>query len=275
MQIVELSADHPGFHDPVYRRRRDEIAALSESFQSGDRPPRVAYTPSEESTWSAAWSRLLPLHRELACSPLQEAQEELGLWKQGVPQLDDLSAPLRATGFSMEPVAGLVESRAFFRALENGVFLATQYVRHASRPFYTPEPDVIHELVGHAASLTLPEIAHLSRLFGQAVRGSSNERLQEIERVYWYTLEFGAVLEGEAPRALGAGLLSSVDELAAMPEMVCRRWSPEELSATPYDPTAPQPSIFAAPSLEVMTREITDWLTRPSRRSGAAFRPQL
>ena len=264
MQIVELSADHPGFHDLVYRRRRDEIAALSATFRTGDRPPVVAYTQSEEETWSAAWSRLLPLHREFVCTPLQDAQEELGLWNRGVPQLEDLATPLRATGFSMEPVAGLVESRAFFHALENGVFLATQYVRHASRPFYTPEPDVIHELVGHAASLTLPEIAHLSRLFGRAVRDASDEHLLEIERVYWYTLEFGAVLEDGEPRALGAGLLSSVDELASMREVACRSWSPNELAATPYDPTAPQPSIFAAPSFDVMTREVADWLTKSS-----------
>ena len=70
----------------------------------------------------------------------------------------------------MLPVAGLIQGRSFLSAMSQGVFLSTQYMRHHSVPFYTPEPDVIHELVGHAASLFHPDIVRLSRLFGEAAR---------------------------------------------------------------------------------------------------------
>ena len=74
----------------------------------------------------------------------------------------------------MEPVGGLVAPRTFFAALARGVFLSTQYVRHHSQPFYTPEPDVIHELVGHAATLAHPRIAELNRRIAETSQKLAN-----------------------------------------------------------------------------------------------------
>ena len=91
----------------------------------------------------------------------------------------------------MVPVEGLVAPRRFFSLLRDGVFNATQYVRHPSRPFYTPEPDVIHELVGHAATLAHPRLAAINRKFGEAAAIGDRRLLTRIERVYWFTLEFG------------------------------------------------------------------------------------
>jgi phenylalanine-4-hydroxylase len=68
----------------------------------------------------------------------------------------------------MLPVGGLISGRAFLSAMGHGVFLSTQYMRHHSVPLYTPEPDVVHELVGHAASLFHPGLVKLSRRFGEA-----------------------------------------------------------------------------------------------------------
>lgn len=50
----------------------------------------------------------------------------------------------------------------FLLYLKESVFPATAYIRHYSMPLYTPEPDICHELIGHAACLGVPEIADLS-----------------------------------------------------------------------------------------------------------------
>ena len=96
----------------------------------------------------------------------------------------------------MLPVAGLISARGFLSCLGRGVFLSTQYMRHHSMPLYTPEPDVIHELIGHATSFFDPDFVRLSRLFGQAALVADAPTLARLERVYWYTLEFGLAREG-------------------------------------------------------------------------------
>jgi phenylalanine-4-hydroxylase len=170
---------------------------------------------------------------------------------------------------TMLPVAGLVAPRTFLTHLGRGVFLSTQYMRHHSAPLYTPEPDVIHELVGHAGSLAHPAFVALSRLFGEVALETEADdvaRIEELTRLYWYTLEFGLVREGGFPKAYGAGLLSSFGELGRFETQAeIREFSVEGLLATPYDPTDYQRVLFIAPSFAVMTENVTAWL-RSKRR---------
>lgn len=260
--LVPLDADHPGFRDPAYRARRDTIARIALAHRSGADVPDAPYVDEEHAVWRWIQTRLRPLHEQHVCRALREESERLGLSRTGIPQLATVNAQLaRATGFRMEPVAGLIEARRFLVALGDGVFLSTQYIRHASRPDYTPEPDVVHELVGHAASLTHPGIAELNRRFGHAARNTDDETLEKIERVYWFTLEFGVVLEDGTPKALGAGLLSSAEELSAMcdgPELI--DLDLDAVANTDYDPTRPQERLYVAPTLGKLIEELTAWL---------------
>lgn len=94
-----------------------------------------------------------------------------------------------------------------------------RYIRHPSVPGYTPEPDVIHELLGHVPLLSIPAFAELNETIGIASRGASDDAIERLARLYWFTVEFGLVwgdpAAGGAPyRAYGAGLLSSPGELA-------------------------------------------------------------
>jgi phenylalanine-4-hydroxylase len=259
--LVVLDRDHPGFRDPAYRERRNAIARVALEYREGA-VPDVEYVEEEHAVWRSVWARLGPLHEAHACREVRDAGAALGLDRARIPQLAALNPTLeRATGFRMLPVAGLVTAGTFLGHLGRRVFLTTQYIRHASAPFYTPEPDVVHELVGHAATLVDPELARLSHLLGQAALRTDERGVRALERVYWYTLEFGAVQEYGQPRALGAGLLSSAGELARLTTGEARLlpWDLERMAATAYDPTNYQPHLFVAPSFRRLVDDLEVW----------------
>src|SRR5262245_54711551 len=176
--LVTLDQDHPGFRDPVYRARRNQIARIALEHVLGQPLPSVAYTDEEQAVWRTVWEKLTPLHEHFACREYLASRDRLALDRTHIPQLAEVNTRLEPqTGFRMIPVAGLVSSRVFLGNLAAGVFLSTQYIRHASQPLYTPEPDVVHELVGHACTLFDPTLAALNRLFGAAAPHVDDETL--------------------------------------------------------------------------------------------------
>src|SRR5436305_5480687 len=262
-ELVALDADHPGFHDAAYRRRRNAIARAALEFREGDAMPHIDYSDDEQTVWREVWRHLRPLHEKYACREYLDVSRSVALPRERIPQLAEVNALIEPLhGFRMLPVAGLVTANAFLTQLARGVFLSTQYMRHHSVPLYTPEPDVVHELIGHAATFGHETFVRLNRAFGEAtLRASDEETVEQIGRLYWFTLEFGVVLEDDRVKVCGAGLLSSFGELGRFEsEAPLLPWDVEAIAATPYDPTHYQEKLFAAPSFETMTRDVLRWL---------------
>ena len=264
MRIVDLDPDHPGFRDPEYRARRNAIADIAMSYRSGQQIPQAPYTEQEHRVWQTIWKALGPAHREHACAEYLDCLERLNFDTDRIPQLDEVSRKVEAiSGFRLEPVAGLVEPRIFLESLARGVFLCTQYIRHHSTPLYTPEPDVAHEIVGHAVTLASKRLAEINRLFGEAVsRTKSDEELDRLARVYWFTIEFGVLRENGKIKAYGTGLLSSAGELAEMHKAELRPLDIEAAANHVYDPTHYQAILFCADSFDEMEQSLRSFLTR-------------
>lgn len=266
-ELVVLDRDHPGFRDLAYRQRRNEIASLALQYQPGTPIPNAAYTEEERGVWATALEHLVPLHQTRACPAYLAAYPRLGLSPASIPSFEEVNARLGPlTGFRLEPVAGLVSPRQFMERLADRVFLATQYVRHHSSPLYTPEPDVIHELVGHGPLLADPDFAEVNRLFGEVTLGADDELVQKLIRLYWYALEFGVYGEPGSHRVVGAGLLSSYGELGRFAQSAdLRRFDVDAITDTPFDPTDYQGILFVAESSERILSELRAFLTGAKR----------
>jgi phenylalanine-4-hydroxylase len=131
------------------------------------------------------------------------------------------------------------------------------------RRYNTPEPDVVHELIGHAMRLAEPEFTRLNRLFGEAALGASVSTMRDLINVYSYTLEFGVAHRGEHFEVYSAGLLSSNGELGRFES--CAELLPfdlDRIAATSFDPTDYQQRRFVAPSLHARSDARSDWLQR-------------
>lgn len=268
--LIKLDQDHPGFRDPAYRVRRDAIAQLALAHRRGEPPPQVAYDADEQRVWSDVLDALAPLHAHYACKSFLAGWPKLGFVGDRIPQLSEVSARLKElTGFTYEPVAGLMSPREFMDRLADRTFLATQYMRHPSAPLYTPEPDVIHELVGHAPSLSDERYARINALFGEASAIADEATIEKLIRTYWFCLEFGLVREGAAVKAVGAGLLSSFGELGRFEqESTLLPFDLEHIAQTPFDPTQYQRLLFVAPSEDMLLTSLTDWLEHLGARGG-------
>lgn len=260
--IVQLDPDHPGFRDAEYLARRNRIAQISRGYQPGALIPDAPYTPEEHGLWRTIGDALAEAHRKHACAEYLECVRRLDLPRERIPQLREVTEKVQAlSGFRLEPVAGLVEPRVFLETLAGGVFLCTQYIRHHSTPFYTPEPDVVHEVLGHAVTLASPRLAELNRLFGEAARRARTATaFERLARVYWFTIEFGVVREGGEVRAYGTGLLSSAGELETMSDAELLPLDFEAASRREYDPTDYQPALFCAASFDSMCQSLRAYL---------------
>jgi phenylalanine-4-hydroxylase len=262
--LVKLDPDHPGFRDPDYRARRNAIAQIAMTYTPGSPIPTAPYTELEHGVWQTIWKALGPAHREHACAEYLECLERLDFDSDRIPQLDEVSQKVEAlSGFRLEPVAGLVEPRVFLESLARGVFLSTQYIRHYSTPLYTPEPDVAHEIIGHAVTLASKRFAELNRLFGEAVtRTTDPDALDRLSRVYWFTIEFGVLRENGQIKAYGTGLLSSAGELAEMHKAELLPLDVEVAANQVYDPTHFQAILFCAESFDEMYETLREFLLR-------------
>ena len=249
---VHLSADHPGVADPPYRARRNEIAQLALRWQPGGPAPDVGYTADEQGVWRTVCDHLRPKHEQLAIREYVEALDAVALPTDRVPSLDEVSdrvAPL--TGFRYVPAPGLVPLREFYGSLSERVFHSTQYVRHHAEPLYTPEPDIIHEVIGHGHLLATPTFSELHRLTGEAThRLADVDNLRFLSKVFWFTVEFGVVMEDGALKAYGAGILSSYGEIDEFRQMELRPLDLAEMGTADYDITHYQPVLYRAESLD-------------------------
>lgn len=261
--IEELPIEHPGATDMEYRKRRDYIASLSKKFRETGKITDVDYNEDEQSVWRYVAGELEELHQKHASPFYLKAKKDLGMSNDRIPQLSEMTKRLQeTTGFRLAPIEGLVDTRAFLSWLSWRTMLSTQYIRHHSRPGYTPEPDIVHEAMGHIPMFTNKNFADYSQFIGHGARIATDEQLEELGRLYWFTVEFGMVEHEGDIKAYGAGLLSSFGELKhAFSDNVERKpFNLEEVINTDYEYSDMQPLLFVIPSYSELKEQTRKYI---------------
>jgi phenylalanine-4-hydroxylase len=264
----------PGQGDPAYRQRRTELFARCRQHRLGGLgPPRIDYTAEETRIWREVTPKLHELHGKHACAIYLEAKKVLGISSQQIPQLRDLSERLQLeTQMHLVPAEGPLAYRTFYGYIAQRGFPVTQFIRHGSHPEFTPEPDMIHDCLGHVPPLMNRDYAELLTLIGKAATTTQDPlHVLALKRFSWFSIEFGLIQEEGAVKVFGAGILSSTGEIpysVLSPEVRRRPFVTDEVIETDYDPTRMQDQLFVIPSypwLRNETERLVERLVGPGR----------
>jgi len=265
---LELEPGHPGLGDEAYVRRRKGLFALCRKHRLERLgPPIIPYTPEETRIWREVSPKLDELHVKYACQIYLKAKRELAITRQEIPQLRLLSERVqRETNMHLVPAEGALPYRTFYEYIGKRGFPVTQFIRHGSHPEFTPEPDMIHDCLGHVPPLMNRDYAELLTLIGKAASTTPDpEQVLALKRFSWFSIEFGLIEEEGKTKVFGAGILSSTGEIpyALFSNDVTRRpFVTDEVIKQDYDPSRMQDHLFIAPSLPFLRRELEGLVRR-------------
>jgi len=174
----------------------------------------ASYTAEEHAMWDRLFARQAEMLPTRVVPAFMEGLDVLRMSKPGIPDFDELNERLsRATGWQVVAVPGLVPDEIFFEHLANRRFPAGQFIRKAGQLDYIEEPDVFHDVFGHVPMLMNPILADYIQAYGKGgLRAQQLGVLPNLARVYWYTVEFGLVLQPDGLRIYGSGIVSSRTE---------------------------------------------------------------
>ncbi|KPF43258.1 phenylalanine 4-monooxygenase [beta proteobacterium AAP51] len=200
------------------------------TYGTGSRPPRgdygrarsdytcaqdfAQYSEADHQTYRRLYERQLQQLPGLACEEFITAVQQLGA-PDRIPHFDAISERLmKATGWQIVGVPGLIPEEAFFALLAERRFPVTDWIRTPEEFDYVVEPDVFHDLFGHVPLLFNPVFADYMQAYGAGgLKASRLDACELLARLYWYTVEFGLIHTPQGLRAYGAGILSSAGEL--------------------------------------------------------------
>lgn len=174
-----------------------------------------AYTAEDKAVWTLLYNRQMSRLPQLASADVLKGLQTLGFRAESIPSFAAMNKLLLAcTGWQLTVVPCLCPAETFFTLLARKTFTATCWLRKMDELDYLEEPDMFHDVFGHAPLLSHPAytaffeaLGHLGLRYGQHPKA-----LEILERLYWFTIEFGMIEEGSSQKLYGAGILSSAGE---------------------------------------------------------------
>jgi phenylalanine-4-hydroxylase len=265
---LELEPGHPGLSDEAYIQRRQALFALCRKHRLERLgPPLIDYTAEETRIWREVSPKLDELHVKYASQIYLQAKRDLAITQDEIPQLRFLGERVRQeTNMHLVPAEGALPYRTFYEYIAERGFPVTQFIRHGSHPEFTPEPDMIHDCLGHVPPLMNRDYAELLTLIGKAASATPHgDQVLALKRFSWFSIEFGLIEEGPEVKVFGAGILSSTGEIPyslLSAEVTRRPFVTDVVINQDYDPSRMQDNLFIAPSLPFLRRELEGLVRR-------------
>jgi len=214
-----------------------------------------AYTKADHKVWRTLFNRQMELLPCVASKDYLQGLELIRFNGRHVPDFVKTNKVLKKlTGWQLHEVPGIIPVKEFFTLLNQKKFSATTWLRQMSQLDYLEEPDMFHDVFGHAPMLTNTNFTNFMSGLGRIAEKHLNnpKAMEMLGRIYWFTVEFGMIREYEEKKIYGAGILSSHGETKSCmgPDTVLVPFDVTEILNSPYRTDVFQDKYFAIQSYE-------------------------
>ena len=193
------------------------------------------YTLEEHLSWACLVAQQQKTKHEFACREYLKGEALFEIGSAMIPNYYLLNARIfQQTGWQLATVSEIIPAELFFTCHSRRFFPVTTFMRPLGTD-YLEEPDIGHDVAGHVATFTIPAVANVMQFHGkardliyelrdkeregvsdpveiQSINLRAEQLLAHAGRIYWFTVEFGLVMQDGAVRDFGAGILSSPGE---------------------------------------------------------------
>ncbi len=193
------------------------------------------YSREEHLSWACLIAEQQKTKHQFACQEYLDGESIFEIGGTVIPDFYLLNARIyQQTSWQLATVSMIIPAELFFTCHSQRFFPVTTFMRAIEQDYLT-EPDIGHDVAGHVATFTIPVVADVMRNHGMArnliyeerdrryqfadsdearltIQKKADELLLYAERIYWFTVEFGLVMQSGEVRAFGAGILSSPGE---------------------------------------------------------------
>lgn len=175
------------------------------------------YSNDDHAVWKILFERQYQNLQNKSCREYLDCLSHLNpvLNSESIPNFELLSKQLDdSTGWGIHVVPGLIPVDKFFYLLSKRKFCSSTWVRSKDSLDYIEEPDMLHDIFGHIPLLINNKYADFMQGFGSlGVEYSSDQAiLVKLQRLYWFTVEFGLMNSINNPLIYGSGIVSSFGE---------------------------------------------------------------
>jgi phenylalanine-4-hydroxylase len=173
------------------------------------------YTKQDFKVWKTLFDRQLELLKPIVSVEYLNALQTVNFKPDKIPNFEEVNIALKnSTSWALHVVPNISEQKEFFNFLSQKKFTTTCWLRSMNQLDYLEEPDMFHDVFGHVPLLTnTAYVGFFKGISDIALKNSDNKRAIELlGRLYWFTIEFGLIMEEGELKIYGAGIISSKGE---------------------------------------------------------------
>lgn len=219
------------------------------------------YTAEDFEVWKILAERQLENLQDKACEEYLVALKEIGFSPETIPDFDKVNPILeKKNGWNIEVVPGLIDVDKFYQLLQDRKFCSSTWLRTMKNLDYLEEPDMFHDTFGHLPLLMNPLFSDFTKGLGDLGCKYIDvpEAVIELQRLYWFTIEFGVIRQNGNRRIYGAGILSSSGEssFAVSDKPTVMDFDIDKVIATEFRTDVIQDKYFEIESFEQLNQSL-------------------